>query len=79
MTLAMARYTVRKNMKTGQVLQEKIEFLPDDPKPELAFLGKIYARMLINHPAFQQGGTTDDLTANQGDYRTPQPTIGSAI
>ncbi len=49
--LVMARVTVRKTI-TGETLEECIEPLPDDPGPELAYLGKLYAEKLSKDPHF---------------------------
>lgn len=49
--LIMARVTVRKKL-TGELIEERIEPLPDDPGPELAYLGKLYANKLSQDPRF---------------------------
>ncbi len=49
--LIMARVTIRKTLK-GDVLEERIEPLTDDPEPELAFLGQLYAEKLSKDPHF---------------------------
>jgi hypothetical protein len=49
--LVMARVTIRKTLK-GELLEERIEPLPDDPRPEVAFLGKLYAEKLSKYPHF---------------------------
>ncbi len=49
--LVMARVTVRKKL-SGELVKEQIDILPDDPGPELAFLGKLYAEKLSKDPKF---------------------------
>ena len=50
--LVMARVTVRKKISSGEVLEERIEPIFDDPWPELAFLGKLFAQKLSKDPKF---------------------------
>lgn len=52
MKISMALFTIRKSLKTGEVLSEKIEILPDDPGPELKFLGLLYAEKLKKDPRY---------------------------
>ena len=49
--LTMARVTIRKTLK-GELIDEQIEPLPDDPGPEVTFLAKLYAEKLSQDPHF---------------------------
>jgi hypothetical protein len=49
----MVRVTIRKTLK-GEVLEEHIQPLAEDPGPELTFLGQLYAEKLSKDPHFIQ-------------------------